>query len=103
MSQNNTRIIKEEEKIMLEIVALFISSCYAPWALNYYMVAKALSSDLSAIKSAFHITDHYSRHGHALLASMQRHFLNLSEHLVFLALADDDTEMELMSKILETS
>jgi hypothetical protein len=54
--------------------------------LNFYMVAKALSNNLSAIKSAFHIKDHYPRLGQALLASMLRHFLNLSEHLVLLAL-----------------
>jgi len=39
MTQNITKIINEEEKMMLEAAAL-ISSCYAPWALNYYMVAK---------------------------------------------------------------
>ncbi len=83
---------------MLETAALFISSCYAPWSLNYYMVAKALSNDLSAIKSAFHIKDHYPRLGQALLANRQRHCWNLSEHLVLLALSDDDTELELMSK-----
>jgi hypothetical protein len=38
MTQNITKIINEE-KMMLETAAL-ISSCYAPWALNYYMVAK---------------------------------------------------------------
>jgi hypothetical protein len=48
----------------------------------------------------FHIKDHYQRLGHALLASMQSHFWNLSEHLVLLALAGDDTEPELKSKIL---
>jgi hypothetical protein len=53
MTQNITKIIIEEEKMMLETAALFISSCYAPWALNYYMVAKALSNDLSATKSDF--------------------------------------------------
>ena len=63
--------------MMLEAAAL-ISRCYAPWALNYYMVAKALSNDLSAIKSAFHIKDHYPRLGQALFASMQRHLWNLS-------------------------
>jgi hypothetical protein len=62
---------------------------------------QALSNDLSAIKSAFHITDHYQRLGQALLASTQRHFWNLSEHLVLLAFADDDTELELKSKILD--
>ncbi len=86
---------------MSETAAPFISSCNAPRAPNYYMVAKAPSNDLSAVKSAFHIKDHYPRLGQALLASMQRHFWNLSEHLVLLALADDDTELELMSKILD--
>ncbi len=61
---------------------------------------QALSNDLSAIKSAFHIKDHYSRLGQALLASMQRHFWNLSKHLVLLALADEYTELEIKSKIL---
>ncbi len=84
---------------MLEAAAL-ISSCYAPWALNYYMVAKPSQMNLSAIKSAFHIKDHYQRFGQALLASMQGHFWNLSEHLVLLALADEYTELELKSKIL---
>jgi hypothetical protein len=78
MSQNITKIINEEEKMMLETAALYISSCYAPWALNYYVVAKALSNDLSAIKSAFHIKDR-PRLALAVLASMQRHFWNLSE------------------------
>ncbi len=86
---------------MLETAALFISSNYAPWVPNYHMVAKALSNDLSAIMSAFHIKDHYPRLGQALLASMQRHFWNLSEHQVLLALADDETELELKSKILD--
>jgi hypothetical protein len=61
---------------------------------------QALSNDLSAIKSAFHIKDHYQRFGQALLASMQHHFWNLSEHLVLLALADEYRELELKSKIL---
>jgi hypothetical protein len=65
------------------------------------MIAQSLSNDLSAIKSSFHIKDHYPRLGQALLASMQRHFWNLSEHLVLLALADDDTELELKLKILD--
>ena len=86
MSQNITRIINEEEKMMLETAALFISSCYAPWALMSYMVAKAPSNVLSAIKSAFQIKDHYPRLRQALLASIQRHCWYLSEHLVFLAL-----------------
>jgi hypothetical protein len=58
-------------------------------------------NDLSAIRSAFHIKDHYPRLGQALLASMQCHLWNLSEHLVLLALADDDIEQELKSKILD--
>jgi hypothetical protein len=37
----------------------------------------------------------------ALLASMQRNCWYLSEHLVLLALADDDIELELKSKILD--
>jgi hypothetical protein len=49
----------------------------------------------------FHIKDHYPRLGQALLASMQCHLWNLSEHLVLLALADDDIELELKSKILD--
>ncbi len=87
--------------MMLETAPLFISSCYAQWAVNYHMVAKALSNDLPAIKSAFHIKEHYPGLGQALLASMRRHFWNLSEHLVLLALADDDTELELKSNILD--
>jgi len=51
--------------------------------------------------SSFHIKDHYSRLGQALLASMQRHCWYLSEQLVLLALADDDIELELKSKILD--
>jgi hypothetical protein len=62
---------------------------------------QALSNDLSAIKSAFHITDHFQRLGQALLASTQRYLWNLSEHLVLLAFADDDTELERKSKILD--
>ncbi len=58
---------------MLETAALFISICYAPWFIKFYMVTKAPSNDLSAIKSSFHIKDHYPRLGQALLASMQRH------------------------------
>ena len=95
MTQNITKVINEEEKMMLETAALFISIYYAPWFLKSYMVAKAPSNDLSAIKSSFHIKDHYPRLGQALLASMQRHNWYLSEHLVLLALADDDIELEL--------
>jgi hypothetical protein len=69
MMQIITTVINEE-KMMLETAALFISICYAPWALKSYMVVKAPSDDLSAIKSAFHIKDHYPRLGQALLASM---------------------------------
>ncbi len=36
-----------------------------------------------------------------LLASMQHHCWYLSKHLVLLALADDDIELELKSKILD--
>jgi hypothetical protein len=73
MTQNITKVINEEEKMMLETAALFISICYAPWFIKFYMVTKAPSNDLSAIKSSFHIKDHYPRLGQALLASMQRH------------------------------
>ena len=38
---------------------------------------------------------------HALLASLQRHCWYLSEHLVLLALANDDIELELKSKSLD--
>ncbi len=84
---------------MLEAAAL-ISSCYAPWALNYNMVAKP--SQMTCLPSSLPciIKDHYQRFGQALLASMQGHFWNLSEHLVLLALADEYTELELKSKIL---
>jgi hypothetical protein len=88
MTQNITKVINEEEKIMLETRLSF-------------MVTKAPSNDLSAIKSSFHIKDHYPRLGQALLASMQRHCWYLSEHLVLLTLADDDIELELKSKILD--
>jgi hypothetical protein len=60
-----------------------------------YMVKKAPSNDLFAIKSSFQINCQ------ALLASMQRHCWYLSEHLVLLTLADDDIELELKSKILD--
>jgi hypothetical protein len=55
MTQNITKAINEEEKIMMETAALFISICYAPWFLKSYMVTKAPSNDLSAIKSSFDI------------------------------------------------
>jgi hypothetical protein len=98
MTQNITKVINEEEKMMLETAALFISICYAPW---FIMVTKASSDDLSAIKTSFHIKDHYPRLGQALLASMQRHCWYLSQQLILLALADDDIELELKSKILD--
>jgi hypothetical protein len=66
-----------------------------------WLPTKAPSNDLSAIKSSFHIKDHYSRLGQALLASMQCHCWYLSEQLVLLVLADDDIELELKSKILD--
>jgi|688.fasta_scaffold346175_1 uroporphyrinogen-III decarboxylase len=69
MTQNITTVINEE-KMILKTAALLISICYAPGALKSYMVAKAPSDDLSTIKSAFHIKDHYPRLGRALLASM---------------------------------
>jgi hypothetical protein len=99
MTQNITKVIKEKEK--METVALFISICYAPWFLKSYMVTKDPSNDLSAITSSFHIRDHYPRLGQALLASIQRHCWYFSEHLVLLALANDDIEPELRSKILD--
>jgi hypothetical protein len=40
MMQNISKIKNEEEKMMLETADLFVSSCYAPRTLNYYMVAK---------------------------------------------------------------
>jgi len=49
-------------------------------------------------QSAFQIKDHYPRLRQALLAGMQHHFWNLPDDLVLLALADDDTELELKSK-----
>jgi hypothetical protein len=69
--------------------------------LKSYMVTKAPSNDLSAIKSSFHIRDHYPRLRQAVLASIQRHCWYLSEHLVLLALANDDIELELKSKSLD--
>jgi hypothetical protein len=48
MTQNITKAINEDEKIMMETAALFISICYAPWFLKSYMVNKAPSNDLSA-------------------------------------------------------
>ena len=101
MTQNITKAINEDEKIMMETAALFISICYAPWFLQSYMVTKAPSNDLSAVKSSFHIRDHYPRLGQALLASMQRHCWYLSQQLILLALADDDIELEPKSKILD--
>jgi hypothetical protein len=98
MTQNITKAINEEEKIMMETTALFISICYAPWFLKSCMVTKAASNDLSAIKSSFHIRDHYPRLRLARLASIQRHCWYLSEHLVLLALANDDMELELELK-----
>jgi hypothetical protein len=101
MTQNITKAINEDEKIMMETAALFISICYAPWFLKSYMVNKAPSNDLSAVKSSFHIRDHYPRLRQALLASIQRHCWYLSEHLVLLALANDYIELELKSKSLD--
>jgi hypothetical protein len=94
MMQNIIKIINEEEKMMLETAAL-ISSCYAPWALNYYMVAKP--SQMTCLPSSLPSTSRIITKGSA---GMQRHFWNLSEHLVLLALADEFTELELKSKIL---
>jgi hypothetical protein len=59
MTKNITKVINEKEKMMLETAAHFISICYAPQALKSYMVTKAPSNVLSAIKSAFQIKDHY--------------------------------------------
>ncbi len=73
-----TKAINEEEKIMMETAALFISICYVPCFLKSYMVTKAPSNDLSAIKSSFYIRDHYPRLGQALLASIQCHCWYLS-------------------------
>jgi len=89
MTQNITTVINEE-KMILKTAALLISICYAPGALKSYMVAKAPSNVLSAIKSAFQIKDHYPSLWQALLAGMQHHFWNLPDDLVLLALADDD-------------
>jgi hypothetical protein len=99
MTQNITKAINEDEKIMMETAALFISICYAPWFLKSYMVNKAPSNDPSAVKSSFHIRDHYPRLRQDLLASIQRHCWYLSEHLVFLALANDYIELEPVLRI----
>jgi hypothetical protein len=64
------------------------------------MVTKAPSNNLSAIK-VFLSTSRIITLEHALLASMQRNCWYLSEHLVLFALADDDIELELKSKILD--
>ncbi len=98
MIQNITKAKNEEEKIIMETAAFFISICYAPRFRKSYMVTKAPSNDLSAVKSSFHFRDHYPRLRQALLASIQRHCWYLSEHLVLLALANDDIELELKSK-----
>ena len=101
MTQNITKAINEDETIMMETAALFISICYAPWFLKSCMVNKAPSNNLSAVKSSFHIRDHYPRLRQALLASIQRHCWYLSEHLVLLALANDYIKLELKSKSLD--
>ncbi len=98
MTKNITKVINEKEKMMLETAAHFISICYAPWALKSYMVAKAPSNVLSVIKSTFQIKDHHPRLRQDLLAGTQRHFWNLPDDLVLLALADDDIEPELKLK-----
>ncbi len=59
MAKNITKVINEKEKMMLETAAHFISICYAPWDLKSYMVAKAPSNVLSAIKSTLQIKDHH--------------------------------------------
>ncbi len=92
MTKNITKVINEKEKMMFETAAHFLSICYA------YMVAKAPSNVMSAIKSAFQIKDHYPRLRQALLAGMQHHFWNLPDDFVLLVLADDDIELELKSK-----
>jgi hypothetical protein len=91
MMKSITKVINRKEKMMVETAALFISICYAPWALKSYMVAKAPPNVLSA-------KDHYPRLRQALLAGMQHHFWNLPDDLALLALADDDIELELKSK-----
>jgi uroporphyrinogen-III decarboxylase len=88
MTQRIRNVLNEEEKNLLKHAAFFISVCYAPWFLKSYVVEKSPFNDLAAIKSAFQIKDHYPKLGQALLASMQRHNLYLSEQLVVLALAE---------------
>lgn len=101
MTENITRVSNEDEKKMLETAAFFVAICYAPWFLKSYLVEQSSSNDLSAIKSSFHIKEHYPKLGQALLASMQRHSWYLVEQLVLLALADDDVEHEMKKKMLQ--
>jgi hypothetical protein len=98
MTLKITKIINEE-KMMLEAAAL-ISSCYAPWAHNYYMVAKP--SQMTCLPSSLPSTSRIitKGSGRLCLPACRVHFWNLSEHLVLLALADEYTELELKSKIL---
>ncbi len=102
IKQNITKVINEEEKMMFgdssslhlhllcSMGSQVLHGCQSPPQMTWL-----------PIKFAFHVKDHYPRLGQALLASMQHHFWNLSEHLVLLALANDDLELELKSKILE--
>jgi hypothetical protein len=86
---------------MMETVALFVSICYAPWFLGFSSLTWLPKLPQMTVKSSFHIRDHYPRLRQALLASIQRHCWYLSEHLVLLALANDDIELELKSKSLD--
>jgi hypothetical protein len=94
MTRNITKVINKEEDDVGDSSSLHLHLLFS-MALMSYKVAKAPSNDLSAIKPAFHFKDHYPRLRQALFASIQCHFWNLTEHLVFLALADDDIELEL--------
>jgi hypothetical protein len=65
-----------------------------------FMVAKP--SQMTCLPSSLPSTSRIITKGSGRLCMpAQRHFWNLSEHLVLLAFADDDTELELKSKILD--
>ena len=71
--------------------------------LKLNLLEKAHKNDCG-FKDAFNIQDQYPKLGHALLRSMQRHSWYITEHLIPLALDDDDMdEEEKMNIIIKLS
>ncbi len=85
---------------MMETVALFISICYAPWFLGFSSLTWLPKlPQMTCLPSSLPSTSGIITQGSDRLCLPA--FSAIAEHLVLLALANDDIELELKSKSLD--